>query len=136
MENFQNFAKWYYENEYVCNEPLCVDKDILVHGNRLYSPETCLLAPQRINLLFIKESARRGDLPIGVQRHTDGAYVSLLSTSAGYKYLGRFTDSTIAFQVYKREKEKYIKKIADSYKNIIPHKVYNAIVNYRIKITD
>ena len=53
-ENFQNFAKWYYENEYQCNEPLCIDKDILTHGNKIYSPDTCILVPQRINLLFIK----------------------------------------------------------------------------------
>lgn len=136
--NFQNFAKWYYENEYPCNnEPLCVDKDILIHGNKIYSPDTCILVPQRINLLFIKEYARRGDLPIGVQKHTsDGKYASVLSTSTGVKYLGLFTDSNLAFATYKKEKEKYIKKVADSYKNIIPQKVYEAIVNYRIKITD
>ncbi len=135
--NFQNFAKWYYENEYsCCNEPLCVDKDILIHGNKLYSPDTCILVPQRINLLFIKEYARRGDLPIGVQKHTNGGYTSLLSTHEGKKYLGYFYDSTLAFATYKKEKEKYIKEVADSYKNILPQKVYEAIVNYRIEITD
>ena len=135
--NFQNFAKWYYENEYsCCNEPLCVDKDILIHGNKLYSPNTCILVPQRINLLFIKEYARRGDLPIGVQKHTNGGYTSLLSTHEGKKYLGYFYDSTLAFATYKKEKEKYIKEVADSYKNIIPQNIYEAIVNYRIEITD
>ena len=135
--NFQNFAKWYYENEYsCCNETLCVDKDILIHGNKLYSPNTCILVPQRINLLFIKEYARRGDLPIGVQKHTNGGYTSLLSTHEGKKYLGYFYDSTLAFATYKKEKEKYIKEVADSYKNIIPQNIYEAIVNYRIEITD
>lgn len=135
--NFQNFAKWYYENEYsCCNEPLCVDKDILIHGNKLYSPDTCILVPQRINLLFIKELKRRGDLPIGVQKHANGGYTSLLSTHEGKKYLGYFYDSTLAFSTYKKEKEKYIREVADSYKNIIPQNIYEAIVNYRIEITD
>lgn len=31
--NFQHFAEWFYENYYDCDEPICVDKDILVHGN-------------------------------------------------------------------------------------------------------
>lgn len=135
--NFQNFAKWYYENEYPCNnEPLCVDKDILIHGNKIYSPDTCILVPQRINLLFIKELKRRGDLPIGVQKHTNGGYTSLLSTYEGKKYLGYFYDTNLAFATYKKAKEKYIKEVADSYKNIIPQKVYEAIINYRIEITD
>lgn len=135
--NFQNFAKWYYENEYHCNnEPLCVDKDILIHGNKIYSPNTCILVPQRINLLFIKELKRRGDLPIGVQKHTNGGYTSLLSTYEGKKYLGYFYDTNLAFATYKKAKEKYIKEVADSYKNIIPQKVYEAIINYRIEITD
>ena len=135
-KNFQNFAKWYYENEYVCNEPLCVDKDILVHGNRLYSPETCLLAPQRINLLFIKESARRGDLPIGVTRHKNGYSAHYSLNSYSKNYIGFYHDPIIAFQAYKEKKEKYIKEIADSYKNLIPQKIYEAIINYRIEITD
>lgn len=36
--NFQNFADWLTEN-YV--EGLQIDKDILVKGNRVYSPDTC-----------------------------------------------------------------------------------------------
>ena len=124
--NFQNFAKWYYENEYPCNnEPLCVDKDILIHGNKIYSPDTCILVPQRINLLFIKEYARRGDLPIGVQKHTsDGKYASVLSTSTGVKYLGLFTDSNLAFATYKKEKEKYIHNIFKT-KKVPPANVDN-----------
>ena len=136
-KSFQNFAKWYYENEYTCNnEPICVDKDILIHGNKIYSPNTCILVPQRINLLFIKELKKRGELPIGVQKHTHGGYTSLLSMHEGKKYLGYFYDPILAFATYKKEKEKYIKEVADSYKNIIPQKVYEAIVNYRIEITD
>ena len=50
--NFQNFAKWYEENMYVCDERLVIDKDIKLHGNRMYSKEYCMLLPEKINLLF------------------------------------------------------------------------------------
>lgn len=135
--NFQYFAKWFYENKYPCSEPLCVDKDILVHGNKLYSPDTCLLAPQRINLLFIKEKGRRGNLPIGVQKYKkEKSYTGMLSTLNGNVYLGIFDSQFDAFTAYKIEKEKYIKSVAEEYKNKIPEKLYNAMYRYEVKITD
>lgn len=135
-ENFQNFAKWYYENEYQCNEPLCIDKDILTHGNKIYSPDTCILVPQRINLLFIKEYARRGDLPIGVIKHGNGYSVHCSLDNHTKNYIGFYYDPILAFAAYKEAKEKYIKEVADSYKNLIPQKIYEAVINYRIEITD
>lgn len=135
--NFQNFASWFYSNEYTCNEPLCVDKDILVHGNKLYSPNTCLLVPQRINLLFVKEKGRRGNSLIGAQKKCNtNLYTSMLSTSEGNKYLGLFPNQQEAFYAYKKAKEKYIKEVADLYKNIIPQKVYDAMCSYQVEITD
>lgn len=135
--NFQNFAEWFYENLYECNEPICVDKDILIHGNKIYSSDKCLLVPQRINLLFIKEKGRRGDLVIGAQHHSSGnGYISTLSTLDGNKYLGFFYNEIDAFNTYKIEKEKYIKEVADKYKDKIPDKLYKAMYRYEIKITD
>ena len=65
--NFQNFAKWYYENYYeIKNERMELDKDILNKGNKLYSPQTCIFVPQRINKLFTKSDKVRGEYPIGV----------------------------------------------------------------------
>lgn len=134
---FQNFAEWYYSNCYECDEPLCVDKDILFHNNKEYSPTKCLLTPRRINLLFIKELGRRGDLPIGVQTHKQhSGYVVYISKDNKANYVGRFYDVQKAFETYKKEKEKYIKEVADSYKSVIPTKVYDAMYQYEILITD
>lgn len=44
-----------------------LDKDILVKGNKIYSPETCCFVPQEINNLFTKRKSCRGTLPIGVK---------------------------------------------------------------------
>ncbi len=62
--NFQNFAKWYDEN-YI--EGYELDKDILIKGNKLYSPDTCVFVPPYINTLFIKADKARGSLFIGVR---------------------------------------------------------------------
>ena len=65
--NFQNFAKWYEENYYeIDGEKMNLDKDILVKHNKIYSPETCIFVPQRINELFTKSNKSRGEYPIGV----------------------------------------------------------------------
>lgn len=134
--NFQNFAEWFYDSLYPCDETVCVDKDILVHGNKLYSPETCLLVPERINLLFVKEYKRRGSLPIGVQKCKGDKYISVVSTYPSYIYLGVFDSIEETFATYKRVKENYIREVAESYKSILPQHVYEAIINYRIEMTD
>ena len=44
--NFQTFAKWHSEN-YI--EGYVLDKDKLVKGNKMYSPETCTYLPEKEN---------------------------------------------------------------------------------------
>ena len=51
---FENFEKWYNENYYETNsEVMNLDKDILIKGNKLYSPNTCCFVPKRLNILFV-----------------------------------------------------------------------------------
>ena len=55
--NYQNFAEWYYENYYsVGEESMCLDKDTVCRDNKIYSPETCVFLPKKLNVAFIKIS--------------------------------------------------------------------------------
>lgn len=45
--NFQNFAEWYQDN-YISGCDL--DKDIMVSGNKIYSPRTCKFATRKENV--------------------------------------------------------------------------------------
>ena len=140
--NFQNAAKWIDENYYeVPGEKMCLDKDILFHGNKIYSPETCLIVPERINKLFTKSTKSRGEYPIGVRERRNRliAYCSITENNKTKQVnLGRFPLHQVeeAFLTYKRFKENYIKQVADEYKNSIPDKVYQALYNYEVEITD
>ena len=41
-----------------------------------------------------------------------------------------------AFNCYKEFKEKYIKQIADEYKDLIPKELYEALYKYEVEIND
>lgn len=136
--NFQNFAKWYEENYYQVNdEQMHLDKDILIKGNKIYSPETCVFVPNKINTLFCKCDSVRGDYPIGVCLH-GSSYMARCRNTFLEKpvYLGLFPTPEKAFEKYKYCKEEHIKEIADFYKEQIPDKLYKALYRYEVQITD
>jgi hypothetical protein len=137
--NFQNFAAWYERNYYkIDGERMELDKDILVKGNKIYSPETCIFVPHRVNTLFLKCDSKRGKLPIGVYFDKDKKKyrVSCSDINNKQKRLGRYSTIEEAFQVYKEFKESIIKQVAIEYKDKIPTKLFMAMINYEVEITD
>ena len=52
------------------------------------------------------------------------------------KTLGYYNTSEEAFLVYKQFKEKYIRQIANEYKDLIPNKLYEALYRYEVEIND
>ena len=140
--NFQHMGEWIENNYYeVDGEQMCLDKDILYKGNKIYSRDTCIFVPQRINNLFVKRDNSRGDTPIGVHPVPSGNYQ--VHCNNGYRkldYLGTYSTKEEAFQVYKQYKEKVIKEVIDSYEGKIPEPFYSrlreAMYNYKVEIDD
>lgn len=139
---YPNFKKWYDKNYYkINNKTSQLDKDILIKGNKVYSPDTCVFVPNFINTLFIKKQNKRGELPIGVCYHKPNKkYRAGLSVfkngKATFKTIGHFTTINEAFEAYKQAKEEYIKEVADEYKDKIPAKLYEAMYSYKVDIDD
>lgn len=78
-------------------------------------------------------------MPIGVAKVSDGhKYRAILRVRGKYITLGRFDTPEQAFAAYKEAKEKHIQKMATQYFNEgkITEKVYNALMNYKVEITD
>lgn len=135
---YYNFKIWFEQNYYTIeNETMEIDKDILFKNNKIYSPETCIFIPHCINSVFCKTDAKRGEYPIGVSYHKRiGKFQSYCTADNRRVYLGYHETPEDAFNCYKIFKEKYIKQIADKYKEYIPEKLYNALYNYIVEITD
>lgn len=135
--NFSNFCNWCYDNYYTVStgEKMQLDKDILFKGNRCYGPNTCVFVPQTINTLFINSKATRGSLPLGVERERNKYHVKL-SINNITKHFGYYNTVEEAFSVYKKVKEQHIRNMADLYRDEIPEKLYTAMYNYEIEITD
>lgn len=140
--NYTQFKKWYDDNYYqIDNQIMEIDKDILQKGNKIYCPEKCIFVPHEINSLFIKRDRGRGDLPIGVTyKKKNKKYCSNcnmhINGKVVYKHLGLFNTPEEAFNAYKKQKEQYIKEVADEYKDRIPQKLYEAMYRYEVEITD
>lgn len=64
--NFQAFAKWYEENYPNNGGKYHLDKDLLVVGNKIYSPDMCIFTPCWLNVLTVNRISKRGCWPIGV----------------------------------------------------------------------
>lgn len=136
---YQNYADWYYKNYYDIGDGkrMHIDKDILVKGNKVYSPETCIFVPQRINMLFVIRKSKRGDLPCGVSENPSGNYNAVCGIDDGIvENLGTFKTIEDAFNAYKTRKEQNIKEVADKYRHLIPPKLYKALYSWKVEITD
>ena len=140
--NFQHMCKWLENNYYkVPGELMCLDKDILCKGNKIYSRNTCIFVPKRINNLFTKRDNDRGNSPIGVTPNSYGNYQVRCCDGYGKRIsLGTYSTEEEAFRVYKNYKEKVIKEVIDSYEGIIPEPFYSrlktAMYNYKVEIDD
>ena len=115
-----------------------LDKDLLIKGNKVYSESTCVFIPSEINLILTKSTASRGENLVGVSwSKTNKAFVAQVSKNKGkQEWLGSFKTEIEAFNAYKKAKEVFIKEQAEKYKSQIDPRAYEALMNYKVDITD
>lgn len=142
--NYENFYEWLHSQEnfdkWLNGDKWSIDKDILVKGNKIYSPEMCVLSPHNVNSLFVKCDSTRGSLPIGVVKDKYGFIASYHNPYISNKsnYIGHYSTFEKAFYEYKVYKENIIKQIAQiEYESgNITEQCYRAMMEYEVEITD
>lgn len=125
---FQTFAEWYKAREYDVDERLHLDKDIKCPGNTVYSPETCMLVPQKINAMFMNKTNKRG-LPNGITKGAKGYLVKYNG-----EHLGVYPTVEEAYYHQTQKKKEAIVELANEYKSIVPKYVYTAVLAYEFDI--
>lgn len=136
--NFQNFAKWFYENKIEVDEEIHIDKDIISGEQKIYSPDTCCIVPKTINMLFKRSRKRNVEnkiLPVGVGFQTNciNKYYAHVYKNGKTVHKCGFNSPEEAFQWYKDQKERHIKEVTELYKDILPKRTYDALMNYEVK---
>lgn len=109
---FMTFRAWMEKQDWKDKQ---LDKDLLVPGNKIYGPDTCVFVSQEVNKFITDSKSARGDLPVGVTEHKrSGKYMArcgdLKKTSR--KYLGLFETPLLAYQAWLDHKRKLAKILA------------------------
>tara|TARA_R100000657_G_C4607163_1_gene61214 strand:- start:25 stop:639 length:615 start_codon:yes stop_codon:yes gene_type:complete len=111
-KTFSNFMAWMKTQSW---EGKHLDKDILVPGNKVYSPETCIFVSGEVNSFLSKNIKTRGKYPMGVRVHTRiNKFEARISKYNKTIYLGIFDTAEEAYEVYNKEKSKYILEFAEN----------------------
>ena len=136
-----NFTTWIKVqvgfNYLISNQKWSLDKDILVKGNKLYSPDTCVLVPQKLNNFFTDCTKNRGKYLVGVSLDkTSGKFRPHISVDGKNKHLGRYASESEAYEVYLEEKHKqaldWVTKLTSSSGEfIVDEKVIKILKNYK-----
>ena len=136
FHSYSNFYEWCQDQiGFDCGFEL--DKDLLVKGNKIYSKDLCLFLPRKLNGVLTKSNAARGDLPIGVSFNKQvGRYMAQIKMFKKCYGLGYFDNPIDAFNAYKAAREEHVKNVANIYKDQIDPRAYDALMNYRVEITD
>lgn len=138
FKSYEYFYEWCNKQVGFGESGFQLDKDLLVKGNKVYSEYSCVFIPSEINTVLIKSTASRGEHLIGVYWHdTKKAFVAQASKNKGkQEWLGSFNTEVEAFNAYKKAKESFVKEQAEKWKSQIDDRAYEALISYKVEITD
>lgn len=135
--NYLNFRDWVVAQKGFGVKGWELDKDLLIKGNTLYCPESCVFLPKSVNAALTKRQNCRGDYPIGVViNKAKTKFEAWCGDGTASKYLGVYETPKEAFLAYKSKKEEFLKGLANKYKELLDPRAYEALMNYEVEITD
>lgn len=129
---FSGFRGWMIEQEW---EGLNLEKDLLVQGNKIYSPETCVFTTPQVNGFLTDCRKSRGEWPIGVHlakgRHKFMALCQNPFTKK-QEYLGVFASPYEAHKVWLAKKLEHAYALAAIQTNpLVAEALIDRYLNYQ-----
>lgn len=123
---FSTFLAWMGKQDW---EGKQLDKDLLVEGNKLYGPDTCVFVSPIVNTFTNDNKAQRGKWPIGVTwNKTAGKFIASCSSPITGKteYLGSFDCELEAHHAWHARKIDFAYELAAIQTD---HRVANALID-------
>lgn len=129
-KTFSNFRRWMLQQNWQGRH---LDKDILLPGNKVYSPDTCFFVPVEINNLLSASAAtiptfNASSLPTGVFKPAKASsYCAKISKFGQTIYLGSFDTPERAYEAFRKAKGRYLLQLANSLSEISDLPIRNAL---------
>ncbi|MBV2128190.1 hypothetical protein [Arsukibacterium indicum] len=112
--SFACFKSWMEQQDWQGKQ---LDKDILVPGNKIYSPHSCVFVDGHINKFVLDRAASRGDWPVGVHFFKrDNNFQSYCKNPVTGKceHLGYFICPDEAHAAWRRRKHEFACQLANT----------------------
>ena len=108
--SFMAFRAWMETQDW---EGKQLDKDIIVPGNKVYSPDTCVFVSSALNNLLTDRAAARGEWPIGVSWHKHSKkFCTHIKDGGKRRHLGYFTCPHEAHMAWRKAKVRIVREAA------------------------
>jgi hypothetical protein len=106
---FMNFKSWMETQDF---NNLCLDKDIIIFGNKIYKPEACAFVTNETNGLLLDKRIKKR-YALGVDLHSPGRYQANCNVNRKQKYLGLFKTELEAHRAWQIAKQSEILRVSN-----------------------
>lgn len=132
--DFKVFLDWYRSK--VINDKYLdyhLDKDLMKPNSKLYSEDTCLLLPRKINNLLYQVKKKDKGTCVGVWKTSTGCFQAYTNDENSKRInLGEYRTEDEAFNVFKLKKEEVINKVVLQYKDELERNVIDLLLNLKV----
>lgn len=107
---FSNFKAWMEKQDW---GGMNLDKDVLISGNKQYSPYSCIFITTSVNSLLTDSAVKRGIYPLGVCWHkATSKFIANARVNGKQKHLGLFATAQLAHKAWQAAKKQVIYDVA------------------------
>lgn len=107
-----------------------LDKDLLSGDCKIYSEDTCVFLPREIN--FALATTKKNHAKVG----GDGYYTLNIRLSGKEIMVPGFESADSALDAYRKYREAYVRKLATEYREVISEEAYEALMVWRLKVSE
>ena len=128
VDGFDNFAEWcqhqigFYQEDR--GQLFELDKDLLGGDSKHYSPDTCTMLPNAVNVA-IKGKAKRGYVEVS------GKFKAQITKYGVLQHIGTFDTAKEATKAYRKARRAYIRELAEKYRHQLSIAAYDGLMSFK-----